>query len=132
MSLRKEKVKDVINLVKKSFAEVDVDISDTVLDRAHRAGAFYKHESDQSIQGIIVKFNNFRYRSMFYKNRKKLKQGKHVRIDLISNHYNLLKKANALIKLMKMENTVYTFADINCRLKVVNKKNWEDLFFSQT
>ena len=69
---------------------------------------------------------------MFYKNRKKLKQGKHVQIDLISNHYNLLKKANALIKLMKMENTVYTFADINCRLKVVNKKNWEDLFLSQT
>ena len=96
MSLRKEKVKDVINLVKKSFTEVDVEISDTVLDRAHRVGAFYKYESDQNIQGIIVKFNNFRYRSMFYKNRKKLKQGKRVRIDLTSNRYNILKKENEL------------------------------------
>ena len=58
------------------------------------------------------------------KNQKKLKQGKCVRIDLTSNRYNLLKKTNAL-----MENTVYTFADINCRLKVVNKENGEEAFF---
>ena len=138
----KEKAEDVINLVKDCFAEADVDIPDTVLDRTHRIGPAYKDESDQSIQGIIVRFNNFRYRSMFYKNRKKLKQGKRVRIDLTSNRYNLLKKTNALIKRMKMENTVYTFADVNCRLKVVNKKNGEealfdkleevDLFLSQT
>ena len=83
----KEKVEDVINLVKECFAEADVDIPDTVLDRAHRIGAVYKDESDQNIQGIIVKFNNFRYRSMFYKNRKKLKRGKRVRIDLTSNRY---------------------------------------------
>ena len=126
---RKEKVEDVTNLVKDCFAEVDVDIPDTVLDRAHRIGPVYKDESDQNIQGIIVKFNNFRYRSMFYKNRKKLKGGKRVRIDLTSNRYNLLKKTNALIKRMKMENTVYTFADVNCRLKVVNKENGEGAFF---
>ena len=79
---------------------------------------------------------------MFYKNRKKLKGGKRVRIDLTSNRYNLLKKTNALIKRMKMENTVSTFADINCRPKVVNEENGEeafsdnleevDLFLSQT
>ena len=28
-----------------------------------------------------------------------------------------------------MESTVYTFADVNCRLKVVNKENWEEAFF---
>ena len=135
-------MEDVINLVKDCFAEADVNIPDTVLDRAHRIRPAYKHESDQNIQGIIVKFNNFRYRSMFHKNWKKLKQGIRVQIDLTSNHLNLLKKANALIKRMKIENTVYTFADVNCRLKVVNKENEEeaffdnleevDLFFSQT
>ena len=124
---RKEKVEDVINLVKDCFAEADVNIPDTVLDRAHRIRPAYKHESDQNIQGIIVKFNNFRYRSMFHKNWKKLKQGIRVQIDLTSNHLNLL---------------IYTFADVNCRLKVVNKENEEeaffdnleevDLFFSQT
>ena len=71
-------MEDVINLVKDCFAEVDVDIPDTVLDRAHRIGPVYKDKSDQNIQGIIVKFNNFRYRSMFYKNWKKLKGGKRI------------------------------------------------------
>ena len=101
-------MEDVINLVKDCFAVADVDIPDTVLDRAHRIWSVYKYESDQNIQGIIVKFNNFRYRSMFYKNWKKLKQGKRVQIDLKSNRYNLLKKANALIKRVKIENTVYS------------------------
>ena len=66
---------------------------------------------------------------MFHKNRKNLKRGKCVGIDLISNHYNLLKKTNALIKRMKIEYTVYTFADVNCRLKFMNKKNGEEAFF---
>ena len=75
---RKGKVED---FVKDCFAEADVDIPDTVLDKAHRIGPVYKDESDQNIQGIIV---NFRCRSMFYKNRKKLKRGKRARIDLTS------------------------------------------------
>ena len=126
---QKKKAEDVTNFVKECFAGADVDIPDTVLDRAHRIGPVYKDESDQDIQGIIVKFNNFRYRSMFYKNRKKLKRGKHVRINLTSNRYNLLKKTNALIKHIKMENTVYSFADVNCRLQVVGMENGEGTFF---
>ena len=72
VKLQKEKVEDVINIVKECFAEADVDIPDTVLERAHKIGHVYKDESDQNIQGVIVKLNKFRYRSMFYKNRKKL------------------------------------------------------------
>ena len=80
----KEKAEDVINLVKECFAETDVDIPGTVLDRAHRMGPIYKDESDQKIQWIIVKFNNFRYWSMFYKNKIKKKQGKRVPMDRIT------------------------------------------------
>ena len=87
-------MEDVINIVKEWFT--DVDIPYTVLDRAYRIGPVYKGESDQNLQGIIVKFNNFRYRPMFYKNWKKLKRGKHVRIDLTSNRYNLLNKKQVL------------------------------------
>ena len=94
---QKEKTEDVTNIVKECFPEADIDILDTVLDRAHRIGPVYKDESDQNLEGIIVKLSNFRYRSMFPKNRKKLKRGKRVRIDLTSNRYNLLKKTNALI-----------------------------------
>ena len=46
----KEKAEDVINLVKECFAETDVDIPGTVLDRAHRMGPIYKDGSDQKIQ----------------------------------------------------------------------------------
>ena len=68
---------------------------------------------------------------MFHKNRKKLKRRKRVRIDLTSNHYNLLKKkTNTLLKLINMENTVCIFADANSRLKVVNKENGEETFFN--
>ena len=45
-------------------------------------------------------------------------------IDLTSNRFNLLKKNK-----WKMENTVYTFAGVNCRLKVMNKENEEEAFF---
>ena len=83
-------MEDVRNLVKECFAETDVDIPNTGLDKAHRTGRAYKDEPDQSVQRFIVKFNNFRYRSMFYKNRKKLKRGKRIRIDLASNRYNFL------------------------------------------
>ena len=89
----KEKAKDVINLVKQCFAEADVDIPDTVIDRGHRNYPVYKDESDHNVQAIIVKFNNFRYRSTVYKNWERLKQGKRLRIYLTSNRYNLLKKA---------------------------------------
>ena len=94
---QKEKAEDVINLVKECFAEADFDIPDAVLDRAHRIGPVYKNESDQDIQGIIVQSNNFRYRSMFYKNVLQLQRGKHVRINLTSNYYNLLKKNKQIL-----------------------------------
>ena len=42
-----EKLGDVINLVTECFAEANVDIPDTVIDRAHRIGPVYKDESDQ-------------------------------------------------------------------------------------
>ena len=92
----KEKAEDVINLVKECFVEADIDIPDSVLDRAHRIGPIRKDESDQNIQGIIVIINNFRYRSMFYKNQKKLKGGKHVQINLTSNCDSLLIKKQLL------------------------------------
>ena len=40
---QKEKSEDVINLVKECFDEADIDIPDTVLDRAHRIGPAYKY-----------------------------------------------------------------------------------------
>ena len=41
------------------FAEVNVYIPDIALDRSQRIGTVYKDDSDQSVQGIIIKFNKF-------------------------------------------------------------------------
>ena len=76
----------------KMFAEVNVYIPDIALDRSQRIGPVYKDDSDQSVQGIIIKFNKFWYRSVFYKNQKKIKSGKHVWIDLTGSNCDLLKK----------------------------------------
>ena len=80
---------------------------------------------------------------MFCKIWKKLKRRKRVRIDVTRNRYNLLKKkTEALIKRMKIENTVYTSEEVNCRLKFMNNENMGeasfdnledvDLFLTQT
>ena len=80
---------------------------------------------------------------MFCKIWKKLKRRKRVRIDVTSNRYNLKKKkTEALIKRMKIENTVYTSEEVNCRLKFMNNENMGeasfdnledvDLFLTQT
>ena len=80
---------------------------------------------------------------MFCKIWKKLKRRKRVRIDVTSNRYNLLKKkTEALIKRMKIETTVYTSEEVNCRLKFMNNENMGeasfdnledvDLFLTQT
>ena len=80
---------------------------------------------------------------MFCKIWKKLKRRKRVRIDVTSNRYNLLKKkTEALIKRMKIENTVYTSEEVNCRLKFMYNENMGeasfdnledvDLFLTQT
>ena len=116
----KGKTEGVINLVKECFAKADVDIPDAVLVRSHRISPVYQDESDQNIQGIIVKFNNFR----FYKSGKKLKR----EIKTCSDRPNKqsFEKTNALIKPMKMENIVYTFADVssidNWRSRLENHK----------
>ena len=80
---------------------------------------------------------------MFCKIWKKLKQRKRVRIDVTRKHYNIMKKkTEALIKRMKIENTVYTSEEVNCRLKFMNNENMGeasfdnledvDLFLTQT
>ena len=54
---------------------------------------------------------------MLYKNRKNLKQGKRVRIDLISNRYNLLKKSKYSNKIYENgEHCLYI-----CRDKLLTK-----------
>ena len=50
--------------------------SDIAVERAHRVGKFMKHK----IRPIVVKFANYKHRSLVFKNKSKL-QGSNYRIQ---------------------------------------------------
>ena len=80
----------VINIIKES----EVEISESVLDRAHRIGPTYTdNDTGKKMQSIIVRFMTFRHRTLFYANCKKIKSGARIRLDLTKNCYKLLVSA---------------------------------------
>ena len=120
----------VMQTVQSCFDEAGLTIPNDVVDRAHRVGPVYKNKDDSTCQPIIVKYNNFRYRTDFYRKRKSLK-GKRVRIDLTKKRYDLLKRSMNFINdgsLTKKLQSVYVFADINCRLKIVDTESETECF----
>ena len=68
------------------------------------------------MQSIIVRFTTFRHKTLFYKNRKKIKSGARIRLDLTKDRYNLLVSARKRVNNCPEVN--YVYADINWRLKV--------------
>ena len=107
-----EVLEKVINIVKESEAE----IPESVLDRAHRIGPTYTdNDTRKKMQSIIVRFT-IRHRTLFYKNRKKIKSGARIRLDLTKDCYNLLVSVRKRVN--NCPEVKYVYADINCRLKV--------------
>ena len=68
---------------------------------------------------------SFRHRTMFYRNRKSLKDVR-IKLDLTKRRYRILKDAIDLAK--EHQDLVYVFADVNCRLKVVFKDGTSNFF----
>ena len=58
----------------------------------------------------------FRNRTLFYANRKDIKSGGRIRLDLTKDLYNLLVSARKRIN--NSPEVSHVYADINCRLKV--------------
>ena len=65
------------------------------------------------------------YRSMFYRNRKRLKDVR-IKLDLTKRRYKILKDAIDLAK--EHPDLNYVYADVNCRLKVVFKDGSSNFF----
>ena len=113
----KEDANDVLNQVRDLFKEAEVEIIDAVLDRAHRIS---KESND-----VIVRFTTFRHRTLFYRNRKKLKN-QSIHLHLTKSRLSLLNKARKLIE--NNEDIAFCYADINCRCKLRFKNNNEFFF----
>jgi len=123
----------VLTNVLNYFVEAPVKIPEVAVDRVHRIGPKYTNRGGKLCRSIIVKFNNFRYRTEFYNNRKNLTNHKSVKIDLTKKRYQLLKDAQDLLSKTLLEegieDNIYVYADVNCRLKIVNKDMDESSFF---
>ena len=118
----------VVKIVKTFLQEAEVTAPDNVIDRAQRIGRTFT-KNGRKYRSIKVKFNNFRTRALFYKNRSKLDKKIRVRVDLTKRRYNMLKETLNIINENNLSNT-YAFADINCRLKIVDKVSEEEIFFN--
>ena len=111
----KDCLSTVVNICKN---KLNLDISESDIDRAHRIGKEKKT--------IIVKFFSFAKRTEVYKARKTTNDFK-VHLDLTKNRLNLLDKAKEFIV---GENcpVKFVFADINCNV-VAYMKSKEYKFF---
>ena len=128
-SEEKESSDDVFHKVSVLFKESDIEVPEDIIDRAHRIGRVYEgKESGEKRQDVIVRFLNFRYRTVVYKKRKNLKGGVRARLDLTKRRYSLLKKA---IEFVDGDDAInFVFADVNCRLKARLKNGTEQFFES--
>ena len=71
--------------IKKNNEEAEVEIPEETIDRAHRVGRKKN------------KNKKFRHRNLFYRTRKKLKNGIKLHIDLTKKRFNLLLDAQSFI-----------------------------------
>ena len=56
------------------FDEGELDIPDTVIDRAHRIGPEYSdYITKKKCRAVIVRFTTFRHRTLIYRAREKTK-----------------------------------------------------------
>ena len=71
---------------------------------------------------------SFRHRTMFYRNRKRLKYVR-IKLDLTKRRYRILKEAIDLAK--EHPDLDYVFTDVNCCLKVVFKDDTSNFFIDK-
>ena len=76
----------------------------------------------------MVRFTTFRHHTMFCRNRKTLKGGVTVYLDLTKSRVDLLMKENKYVKDISIAD--FSYSDINCRLKVRFKNRREEFFDS--
>ena len=128
-----ESADDVLNKVRTLIKDSNVEIPDTVIDRAHRIGSRYKDRlTNQEHQSIIVRFTTFRHKNYVIQceieeNKANANVGIRIRLDLTKKRYAILLEARKTVE----ENPYvdYVLADVNCRLNV-KLKSGEHLFFN--
>ena len=120
-----ESGEEVLGKVKEIFDELEVDVPDAVIDRAHRIGPKSTDGDGKPRQQVIVRLTTWRHRTAIYRARKKATSSVKIRLDLTKPRLDLLISANDILKKYK---GYYAFADVNCRTraKIGGKFNFFD------
>ncbi len=108
-----ESREDCLEKVKSQFKDqLELDILDTVIDRAHRIGKARVVDGKRYRQ-VIVRFTTWRHRTQVYRARKKAQSHK-INLDLTYYRSKAIQSANSLLK--PKGSSYYAFADVNCRM----------------
>ena len=112
------------------FDEVEIDITDTVIDRAHRIGSKYSHyETKKKFKAIIVRFTRFKHKTSVHWEKKTIRNNVKIHLDLTKEREALLLEANNIVKCSN--DVKLCFVEINCRLKIMwEDELWPGSFFS--
>ena len=123
-----EEPDEIVKKIHEMMVDVGVKAPIHVIDRAHRIGPVYDRLGDnKKCRSIIVKFNNFGFRTAFYRKRKQLKNDARIWIDLTKENYKFFKDSINFMNKKKW-NDVYVFVDVNCRIKIVDTTRDEEAF----
>ena len=123
--MEEETAEVVLDKVRSLINEAQIEIPDSVIDRAHRIGPVRKDSDNNKTQSIIVRFSTFRHRTRLYRARKTFKSSR-VRLDLTKIRYKLLGDARMMVE--KNPKVSFVYADINCRLRLRPMKG-DDISF---
>ena len=106
----KETGEECLEKVKNVLDKIEVDIPETVIDRAHRIGKV-KVINGRKAQPMIVRFTTWRHRTSVYKARTNCEDYR-IKLDLTKERVNLLKRAN---ELLNSNQNSFAFCNVNCQ-----------------
>ena len=109
---KEESGEQCLKKVKAVFDELNVEIPDAVIDRAHRIGQARVVAGKRTRQ-MIVRFTTWRHRTAVYRARKSWDKYK-IRLDLSTKRLDTIIKTTKMIEEKGFQG--FTFADVNCRL----------------
>ena len=114
-----ETADNVLEKVENILKEACPNLSGNIIDWAHRIGSNYKcFKTNNTCRSVIVRFNSFKHRTLFYRNRNKLK-GVRIKLDLTKKDTMLwgaldllLMKTKMSIMFLQINGTSDSFKDI--------------------
>ena len=102
---------DAFDKCKELFNNLELDIPEACIDRAHRIGK----KTPGKVRPIIARFTTWRHRRIIYRKRKDCVNCR-ITLALMETRMDILKEAIDLAR--ESEHINYAFADVNCNLCV--------------